>query len=253
MTEMVSESAESQKVHDEELELNPSGDIVSKDEPENDVAYAVRTDGPIHAGVVPRKAISNLTDAERKTILDNARNSIDNPYYDVKLFKNGSARICKRKFKEPSLSEKMIQNDGQRKVRDQTVYLSNDQLMWEHLMNLETKYNVLAQKHKKMKGKFKSLKNDIYASDDDQSGALPEPPCGLEKNVAYDAKREANGYVNPTGWENTAQQNGFAANVEPMGNVITTQQMASPAPPRGMGTLPWGTTGGSSWRNRIRV
>ena len=82
--------------------MNPSGDIVSKDEPENDVAYAVRTDGPIHAGVVPRKAISNLTDAERKTILDNARNSIDNPYC---LFKNG-VRICKRKFKEPSLSEK---------------------------------------------------------------------------------------------------------------------------------------------------
>ena len=106
------------------------------------------------------------------------------------------------------------------------------------------------KKHKKMKGKFKSLKNDIYASDDDQSGALPEPPCGLERNVAYDAKREANGYVNPTGWENTAQQwlcgecgangkrnynatNGFAR--------ATTWHGHAP------------TTGGSSWRNRIRV
>ena len=43
--------------------------------------------------IIPAKRIDELTDEERKILIDNERAGIKNPYYNVKLFKNGNVRI----------------------------------------------------------------------------------------------------------------------------------------------------------------
>jgi hypothetical protein len=116
--------------------------------------------------IIPAKRIDELTDEERKILIENERAGIKNPYYNVKLFKNGNVRICKAK--KPTLSQQVISNNGEREIRNtngdnRKVYMTDSQLMWEHIFELENKYNTLYTKHKKLKAKY----NDLYIEDDD--------------------------------------------------------------------------------------
>lgn len=129
---------------------------------------------------VPAKNISDLTDAEKKILIDNAKAGIENPFYNVKIYKNGNTRICKKKT--TSISNNAVTNQGERVIKsreaDQKVYLTDNQLIWEHLLELETKYSNLYRKHKKLKAKY----NDLYVEDDqileqvrDQPQVEPKP------------------------------------------------------------------------------
>ena len=116
--------------------------------------------------IIPAKRIDELTDEERKILVENERAGIKNPYYNVKLFKNGNVRICKAK--KPTLSQQVISNNGEREIKNtngdnRKVYMTDNQLMWEHIFELENKYNTLYTKHKKLKAKY----NDLYIEDDD--------------------------------------------------------------------------------------
>ena len=48
--------------------------------------------------------------------------------------------------------------------------MTDNQLIWEHLFELENKYNTLYRKHKKLKSKY----NDLYIEDDTSYGVKPE-------------------------------------------------------------------------------
>ena len=129
------------------------------------------------SNVVPAKRIDALTDAEKKILIENARTGVDNPNYTVKLYKNGSARICKRK--KPSISQMAVSSMGQRLLINtpgdsNRVYMTDSQLIWEHVLELENKYNNLYRKHKKLKSKY----NDLYIEDEEvpQQRANYVPP-----------------------------------------------------------------------------
>ena len=111
---------------------------------------------------IENKPIDQLTDSEKQTIIQNARKGIDNQYYSVKLFKNGNTRICKKK--KPAVSESIVNSGGKREVQGQQVYFTDQQLIWEHLIELERNYAKLYGKHKKMKARYNDL---IYAPDED--------------------------------------------------------------------------------------
>ena len=125
--------------------------------------------------VIPAKRIDELTDEEKKILIENARAGIDNPYYNVKLYKNGTTRICKSK--KPTISQQAVSNKGERLINSNTsdsrkVYMTDNQLIWEHVLELENKYNNLYRKHKKLKAKY----NDLYIEDEDiAQKPQPEP------------------------------------------------------------------------------
>ena len=144
----------------EEIVLDLNENI---NEDKKDVKEEVKKPEP---KIIPAKRIDELTDEERKILIENERAGIKNPYYNVKLFKNGNVRICKAK--KPTLSQQVISNNGEREIRNTTgnngkVYMTDNQLMWEHIFELENKYNTLYTKHKKLKAKY----NDLYIEDDD--------------------------------------------------------------------------------------
>ena len=122
--------------------------------------------------IIPAKNISDLTDAEKKILIENAKAGIDNPFYNVKVYKNGNTRICKKK--KTSISNNAVTTQGERTIttkdQEQKVYLTDNQLMWEHLLELESKYNNLYRKHKKLKSKY----NDLYVEDDQILEQVPE-------------------------------------------------------------------------------
>ena len=114
------------------------------------------------------KDISKLTLEERAKIISDARNGIPSEHYDVIVLKNGNTRIVKKKIKTPSLSNRLINEQKQEVNNSKKFYMSDNQLMMEHIIELNNQVNKLANKHKKLKKKYRALKHDIYEEDIEQ-------------------------------------------------------------------------------------
>ena len=154
---------------------------------------------------VELKDVKKLTSEEREQIISNFKNGIDNEFYDVKTLKNGTTRIVKKKNKSQSLSNKLISGQGlhdrssskdnEQFVKPEKKYLSNEQLLMEHIFELNTQMNKLKNKQKKLKNKYKGIKRDLYVDVDENDephndekdfiqGDRNRPPSEeLEKNA----------------------------------------------------------------------
>ena len=117
---------------------------------------------------VDRKQIVDLTDDEKALIVANAKNGLDQPHFSVKFFKNGKYRILKKKEQTPTVSQKIISSNAEStKQPEKKVFYSDNQLLFEHIIELNSKVDRLMQKHKKLKRKYQALQNDIYVDDDE--------------------------------------------------------------------------------------
>ena len=151
---------------------------------------------------VELKDVKKLTSEEREQIISNFKNGIDNEFYDVKTLKNGTTRIVKKKNKSQSLSNKLISgltNCSLSLLDERSCpekkYLSNEQLLMEHIIELNTQMNKLKNKQKKLKNKYKGIKRDLYVDVDEndephndekdfiQGGRNRPPSEELEKNA----------------------------------------------------------------------
>lgn len=118
---------------------------------------------------VDRKQIVDLTDDEKALIVANAKNGLDQPHFSVKFFKNGKYRILKKKEQAPTVSQKIISSNAEStKQPEKKVFYSDNQLLFEHIIELNSKVDRLMQKHKKLKRKYQALQNDIYVDDDEE-------------------------------------------------------------------------------------
>ena len=157
-------------------------DLVDKDNGENEKINEPVNDEPPKPKVakkfVERKQIVDLTDDEKALIVANARNGLDQPNFDVKFFKNGKYRILKKKQTAPTVAQKVIINSSTPE-KEKKAYYSDNQLLFEHVIELNAKVDKLMTKHKKLKLKYQSLQNDIYADEDEisvpQTIKEPEP------------------------------------------------------------------------------
>ena len=157
-------------------------DLVDKNDGENEkTSEPVNDEQPkpkVAKKFVERKQIVDLTDDEKALIVANARNGLDQPYFDVKLFKNGKYRIIKKKETAPTVAQKVITSTTAPE-KEKKAYYSDNQLLFEHIIELNAKVDKLMTKHKKLKRKYQSLQNDIYADEDEisvpQTIKEPEP------------------------------------------------------------------------------
>ena len=155
------------------------------------------------------KDVKKLTSEEREQIISNFKNGIDNEFYDVKTLKNGTTRIVKKKNKTQSLSNKLISSnkDNEQFVKPERKYLSNEQLLMEHIIELNTQMNKLKNKQKKLKNKYKGIKRDLYVDVDEndephndekdfiQGGRNRPPSEELEKHVVQRGWRSRVSYL----------------------------------------------------------
>ena len=123
------------------------------------------------------KDISKLTLEERAKIITDARNGIPNEHYDVILLKNGNTRIVKKKNKTPtqSVASRLIsQMQNNQAPTPNKIYMSDTQIMMEHIIELNNQVNKLITKQKKLKKKYKTLKYDIYEDVDETNQPTQE-------------------------------------------------------------------------------
>ena len=178
---------------------------------------------------VELKDVKKLTSEEREQIISNFKNGIDNEFYDVKTLKNGTTRIVKKKNKSQSLSNKLISGrklclqpegqspsgpldrssskDNEQFVKPERKYLSNEQLLMEHIFELNTQMNKLKNKQKKLKNKYKGIKRDLYVDVDEndephndekdfiQGGRNRPPSEELEKHAVQRGWRSRVSYL----------------------------------------------------------
>ena len=168
MSENVVETSEATTEKEIIIDLESQED--SKNSPKGvDINVMEEQKPKLASKFVDRKQIVDLTDDEKALIVANAKNGLDQPHFSVKFFKNGKYRILKKKEQAPTVSQKIISSNAEStKQPEKKVFYSDNQLLFEHIIELNSKVDRLMQKHKKLKRKYQALQNDIYVDDDEE-------------------------------------------------------------------------------------
>ena len=153
----------------------------------------LKPDAVSKAKQIPLKNVKDLTKEERQTLINNTKNNIENDNYKVVFTKNGQPRITKKKPEKESTATKIIrENKG----------MTNEQLLFEHVINLESQLAALKQKHKNLKRNYKQIYQDVYieepeASPNEEPEVEPEPEAEVNYPTNYQPaspKIKARGY-----------------------------------------------------------
>ena len=124
---------------------------------------------------IPRKRITELTEDEKQQLIANAKNGIDNENYNVRFFKNGNTHITLKKQTKAQELIKLNETNSEKITLPSSRYLTDNQLLFEHIINLETQYGKLHAKHKKLKKRYNELEGYLYADDSDDEKPKQEP------------------------------------------------------------------------------
>ena len=117
---------------------------------------------------IEKKPITKLTEDERAFIIANAKAGVDQPYFNVKFFKNGKAQITKKKETPQTVSSKITTQKPIPKDESK-VYYTDNQLLFEHIIELNAKVKKLMHKQKKLKRRYQTLQDDIYVDDSEET------------------------------------------------------------------------------------
>ena len=112
------------------------------------------------------KQVSKLTEDEKNYLIDLYRNGGEDEYYKVYFYKNGTNKIVKRKQPPKYNTAKRLLEQQQQQAKP---VMTTEQILMEHVIDLEAKYATLYQKHKRLKKNYKSLHEDIYCDEDDEA------------------------------------------------------------------------------------
>ena len=121
--------------------------------------------------VITPKNVSKLTDDEKSYLINLYKNGGEDEHFKVNFYKNGNSKIVKKKQPPQRMSSKFIdQTENNRKT-----VMTTEQLLMEHVIDLEARFATLHQKHRKLKKYYKNLQEDLYVDDnDDVVERIPE-------------------------------------------------------------------------------
>ena len=113
--------------------------------------------------VITPKNVSKLTDDEKSYLINLYKNGGEDEHFKVNFYKNGNSKIVKKKQPPQRMSSKFIdQTENNRKT-----VMTTEQLLMEHVIDLEARFATLHQKHRKLKKYYKNLQEDLYVDDND--------------------------------------------------------------------------------------
>ena len=145
------------------------------------------------------KNVSKLTDDERDYLINLYKNGGEDDHFKVYFYKNGTNKIVKKKQPPQRMTAKLLQ----KMEESQKPIMTTEQLLMEHVIDLEAKYATLHQKHKKLKKYYKSIQEDLYIDDEGMEQRTPEQE---QQPITPADKEEVNNEPEPTPI-NTVDQN----------------------------------------------
>ena len=182
MTESDVKASEVRNEKEIVIDLEDKNEV--KNESTSETVNEEQTKPKMAKKIVERKQIVDLTDEEKAIIVNNAKNGYDQPNFDVKFFKNGKYRILRKKEQVKSVAQKVVSSSSAPE-KEKKVFYSDNQLLFEHVIELNAKVDKLMMKHKKLKRKYQTLQNDIYAEDDEISTPqqIEEPNTEVKNEI----------------------------------------------------------------------
>ena len=137
------------------------------------------------------KTVKKLSNDERSMLMDKFGKGVEDPYFKVIRMSNGAIRITKRRNPIVQNVEEAQQQRSTR-IANKVNHLTNEQLLMEHIIDLETRFESMRLKHKKLKKRYNELENSIYEDVDEHSTpvvpseSLQEIPEKIEKSDKSD-------------------------------------------------------------------
>ena len=123
------------------------------------------------------KTVKKLSKDERSMLEDKFKKGVEDPYFKVIRMSNGAIRITKRR--NPIVADvKQAQEERSTRIAtaktsflpgDKVGRLTNEQLLMEHIIDLETRFESMRLKHKKLKKRYNELENSIYEDVDNDA------------------------------------------------------------------------------------
>ena len=126
--------------------------------------------------VITAKRVCDLSKEDENWLVENAKKGNSHEFFEVMLFKNGNHRIKLKNGNKRSVAQKNIES--------KSGMMTNDQLLMEHVFDLESRLKVMEMKHKKLKKKYKGLKQDIYVDVDEGEAENQRAEEGGENQVS---------------------------------------------------------------------
>ena len=114
------------------------------------------------------KTVKKLSNDERGMLMDKFGKGVEDPYFKVIRMSNGAIRITKRRNPIVQNVEEAQQQRSTR-IANKVNHLTNEQLLMEHIIDLETRFESMRLKHKKLKKRYNELENSIYEDVDEHS------------------------------------------------------------------------------------
>ena len=118
---------------------------------------------------ISSKAVKQLSRDERSKLISDFENGVENQYFKVMKMKNGQIRITKRTtplVQDVERAHEVVNNKIDEKFINKR--LTDNQLLLEHIIDLEKRYEIMRLKHKKLKKRYNKLENDIFDDSDDE-------------------------------------------------------------------------------------
>ena len=189
--------------------------------------------------VITAKRVCDLSKEDENWLVENAKKGNSHEFFEVMLFKNGNHRIKLKNGNKRSVAQKNIES--------KSGMMTNDQLLMEHVFDLEARLKVMEMKHKKLKKKYKGLKQDIYVDVDDEGGENQRAEEGGENQVSTNQpEREETKKEEVKKNEVKKAENIFEQRMNEAQNEISTNYSNVPAYMRRQQPL-------RGWRSRISL
>ena len=191
------------------IDVNDNKPIEEGNEAVSEPNVPEHTEQPVEPAVskqIPPKGVTKLTPEERNALIEEAKRGVENEFYKVSFCKNGATKITKRKQTKQSVAEKLI-SSAEQKPNIQPVSMSNEQLLFEHIINLESQMATLRQKHKRLKRSYKQMYQDVYIDEDETGSPVPVVETAPDSNESRTSQ-----------WSEPQQdpQQGFEQQQQPM-------------------------------------
>lgn len=122
-----------------------------------------------------------LTFDDRMMLIQSTNAGFEQPNYSIKKMSNGNYRITKKKVATPTLSQSVIKGASSTNPNERNLHLSNEQLMFEHVLDLNKRFDELRYKHKKLKDYVKrggsyGIRGEVDVVRDESRGIREIPP-----------------------------------------------------------------------------
>lgn len=129
------------------------------------------------------KNVGKLTDDEKNYLINLYKNGGEHDLYNVHFYRNGTSKITRKKQPPKyNTTKRLLEQEQLKHLRAKneastapTGMMTTEQILMEHVIDLETKYATLYQKHKKLKKRTKEMQEDLYFDENDTHQPIQQP------------------------------------------------------------------------------